>query len=56
MRSVAGRRLGVFADGGRIRRVAWRTRRAVYWVSNTLTRSLSNGQMLAIAASLARFH
>jgi polyisoprenyl-teichoic acid--peptidoglycan teichoic acid transferase len=55
-RTVNGRRLEVFADGARVRRVAWRTKRAVYWVSNTLTRSLSNDQMLAIAASLTRFH
>jgi polyisoprenyl-teichoic acid--peptidoglycan teichoic acid transferase len=50
-----GRRLLVYRDGRRIRLVAWRTRRAVYWVSNTLTQSLSGPQMLGIAASLRRF-
>jgi LCP family protein required for cell wall assembly len=48
---VGGRKFMVFADGGRLRLVAWRTRRAVYWVSNTLTLALNNEQMLAIAAS-----
>ncbi len=50
-----GRRLRIYRDGRRIRLVAWRTRRAVYWVSNTLTQSLSGPQMLGIAASLRRF-
>jgi hypothetical protein len=35
--------------------VAWRTRGAVYWVSNTLSRTLSEREMTGIAASLARF-
>jgi LCP family protein required for cell wall assembly len=50
-----GRRLKVYRDGTRVRLVAWRTRRAVYWVSNTLTQSLSSRQMIGIAASLRRF-
>jgi LCP family protein required for cell wall assembly len=49
-----GRRLDVYRDGKRTRLVAWHTRRAVYWVSNTLTRSLTTGEMLGIAASLRR--
>ena len=36
-----GRKLMVYRDGKRVRLVAWRTRKAVYWVSNTLTQSLS---------------
>jgi hypothetical protein len=31
--------------------VAWRTRKAVYWVSNTLLLTLSERQMMAIARS-----
>ena len=50
-----GRTLLVFGDGGRVRMVAWRTRGAVYWVSNTLTRSLGERELTAIAASLSRF-
>ena len=44
----------VYYDGRNIRLVAWRTPRAVYWVSNTLSESLSNRQMLGIARSLGR--
>jgi polyisoprenyl-teichoic acid--peptidoglycan teichoic acid transferase len=49
-----GRKLMVFRDGKRVRLVAWRTRKAAYWVSNTLTQSLSGQQMIGIAASLKR--
>ena len=38
-------------DGDRLRLVAWRTRKAVYWVSNTLLQTLSEREMLAIARS-----
>ena len=44
----------VYRDGKRIRLVAWRTRKAVYWVANTLTQSLSARHMLGIAESLKR--
>jgi polyisoprenyl-teichoic acid--peptidoglycan teichoic acid transferase len=53
-RVVAGRRLMLYSNGGKLSLVAWRTRRAVYWISNTLTDTLSRGQMVAIAASLRR--
>jgi hypothetical protein len=32
--------------------VAWRTKKAAYWVSNTLLQTLSERQMLGIAQSL----
>jgi hypothetical protein len=51
---VRGRTYELFADGNRLALVAWRTPRAVYWVSNTLSRTLTNAQMLAIAKSLSR--
>jgi hypothetical protein len=51
---MAGRTYELFTDGNRLALVAWRTRRAVYWVSNTLSRTLTNSQMLAIARSLGR--
>jgi polyisoprenyl-teichoic acid--peptidoglycan teichoic acid transferase len=54
VRKVNGRKLELHYDGRRLRLVAWRTKRAVYWVSNTLTQSLSSRQMIAIAASLRR--
>ena len=54
IRFVAGKRLELHFDGSKLRLVAWRTGRAVYWVSNTLSLDLSNQQMLGIAASLTR--
>jgi len=54
VRKVNGRKLEFHYDGQRLRLVAWRTKRASYWVSNTLTQSLSSKQMIAIAASLRR--
>jgi LCP family protein required for cell wall assembly len=53
-RRMAGRTYELFFDGDRLRLVAWRTKRAVYWVSNTLLQTLNNRQMLAIARSLTR--
>jgi LCP family protein required for cell wall assembly len=53
-RRVNGRKLELHYDGRRLRLVAWRTKRAVYWVSNTLTQSLSSRQMIGIAASQRR--
>ncbi len=49
-----GRKLMVFRDGKRVRLVAWRTRKGVYWVSNTLTQSIAAPQMIGIASSLRR--
>jgi LCP family protein required for cell wall assembly len=53
-RTVNGRKLQLYYDRRRLRLVAWKTPRAVYWISNTLTESLSSRQMLAIASSLSR--
>jgi LCP family protein required for cell wall assembly len=53
-RRVAGRTLLLFKDGSRLRFVAWRTKDAAYWVSNSLSLRLSNAQMIGIAASLTR--
>lgn len=49
-----GRTLELFYEGKRLRIVAWRTDQGAYWVSNSLTKSLDNRQMIAIAASLRR--
>jgi LCP family protein required for cell wall assembly len=43
-----------YFDGRRIRLIAWKTPRAAYWVSNTLSLKLSNKQMMDIARSLQR--
>jgi LCP family protein required for cell wall assembly len=53
-RTINGKKLELFYDGRRLRTVAWRTSRAVYWVQNTLQERLTNDQMLAIAGSLTR--
>jgi polyisoprenyl-teichoic acid--peptidoglycan teichoic acid transferase len=53
-RVVNGRRLRLYYDGRHLRLVAWRTRRAVYWVTNTLSESISNEQLIGIAAGLGR--
>lgn len=53
-RTVNGKHLDLYYDGKHLRLVAWRTRHAVYWISNTLQQDLSNDQMIAIAGSLTR--
>ena len=49
---LGGRTFEEFYDGRHLALIALRTKRAVYWVSNTLLRSLTNAQMRGIAASL----
>jgi polyisoprenyl-teichoic acid--peptidoglycan teichoic acid transferase len=53
-RTVGGKQLMLYANGGKLSMVAWRTPQAAYWISNTLTDDISNRQMVAIAASLMR--
>ncbi len=43
-----------YFDGHKLRLIAWKTPRAVYWVSNTLSKELTNAQMMDIARSLQR--
>jgi polyisoprenyl-teichoic acid--peptidoglycan teichoic acid transferase len=52
-REVGGRTYDLFYDGDRLRLVAWRTDKAAYWLNNTLTQTLEEDQMLAIADSMA---
>jgi LCP family protein required for cell wall assembly len=51
-RTVAGKQLLLYFNGHKLSLAAWRTPQGVYWISNTLTDSLSNSQMIGIAASL----
>jgi LCP family protein required for cell wall assembly len=51
---LRGRTYDEYYDGSRLRLIAWRTPRGVYWVSNTLLRTLTNNQMRDIAKSLTR--
>jgi polyisoprenyl-teichoic acid--peptidoglycan teichoic acid transferase len=48
------RKFRLYYDGKRLRLVAWRTKRGVYWISNTLTQTIGEDQMIAIASSLKR--
>jgi LCP family protein required for cell wall assembly len=50
-RTIGDRTFELHYEGDRLRLVAWRTPKAVYWVSNTLLQTLSERQMLAIARS-----
>jgi len=51
---VDGKKLELYAAGGNLMTVAWKTNGAVYWIENTLTGTIPNNQMVAIAASLTR--
>jgi LCP family protein required for cell wall assembly len=53
---VNGKRLLLYANGGKLSLVAWRTPQGAYWVSNTLTDNITNRQLVAIAASLMKGH
>jgi hypothetical protein len=50
-REIDGRKFELHYDGDRLRMVAWRTKRGVYWLHNTLLQTLSEQQMMAIATS-----
>ena len=50
--TIGGKQLMLFFNGHELSLAAWRTPQGVYWISNTLTDTLSNQQMLGIAASL----
>ena len=51
---MGGRTYELFYDGRRLRLVSWRSGKAVYWISNTLSRSIGNAQMLALARSVGK--
>ena len=53
-RYVNGKQLLVFTNGGKVSLVGWRMPQGTYWVSNTLTDTLSGQQMIGIAASLTQ--
>jgi hypothetical protein len=46
-----GRSFDVYTAGGRIHQVAWRIGGTRAWLTNTLRDTLSNRQMIALAAS-----
>jgi len=51
---MRGRVYRLLYDGKKLRIVAWQTKSATYWVSNTLGLALTNTEMLGIARSLTR--
>jgi LCP family protein required for cell wall assembly len=51
-REIDGRDYLLYYDGGRLRLVAWKTNKAAYWVTNTLSQTLSEAEMISIATSL----
>jgi hypothetical protein len=51
-REIDGDNYLLYYDGGRLRLVAWKTNKAAYWVTNTLSQTLSEAEMLSIATSL----
>ena len=51
-REIGKRKYELHFDGDRLRMVAWRTDKAVYWLQNTLLQTLTEQQMLAIAKSM----
>jgi LCP family protein required for cell wall assembly len=54
--SLGGRTFRLYFEGQRLRIVAWRDGRGVYWLTNTLSDILTNRQMLAIAAAAQPVH
>jgi LCP family protein required for cell wall assembly len=46
-----GRKLMIYRDGRRIRLVAWKTKTATYWISNTLLQSINKNDMLSLAGA-----
>lgn len=54
-RTIAGRSYQLIYAGTGLAIVSWRDHGAVYWVANTLSQSLSQDQMLAVATSARAF-
>jgi hypothetical protein len=49
---VSGKKLYLYADGGRLTDVAWKSPQGYwYWISNTLQSTIPNSQMVGMAAS-----
>jgi LCP family protein required for cell wall assembly len=55
-RTIRGREFLLYYNGDRLRMVAWKTKRATYWVSNTLLQTLSSSEMLSVVRSLTAVH
>ena len=53
-RRIHGREYLLFYNGDRLRLVGWKTKKASYWISNTLLQSVSAKEMLGVARWMAR--
>ena len=53
--TVGGRTYYLFYEGSNLKMVAWYEHDAVYWIRNTLTDDLANGEMVAIAEQTEPF-
>jgi hypothetical protein len=51
---AGGRTYDLYYEAGQLRMIAWREHGATYWIRNTLTNALSNGELLAIAEQTTR--
>ncbi len=51
-REINGREFLLFYDGDRLRLVGWREKGNSYWLNNTLTQSIGEQEMLAIASTM----
>ncbi len=54
-RTIDGREYMLFYEQDKLRLVGWTTSKGAYWVTNTLTRALTEDEMLAIAGSIREF-
>jgi LCP family protein required for cell wall assembly len=52
---VAGRSYSLYYEGSNLKMVAWRQHGAVYWIRNSLTDSIPNGEMLGLAEQTEPF-
>jgi LCP family protein required for cell wall assembly len=52
---LGGRTMLEFFNGSRLTLIAWRTKTAAYWVSNSLTDTIPNHQLEGIAASMTLY-
>jgi polyisoprenyl-teichoic acid--peptidoglycan teichoic acid transferase len=53
-RTIRGREYLLFYNGDRLRLVGWKTKKASYWVSNTLLQSVTAKEMLGVARWMSR--
>ena len=51
-REIDGREYLLFYDGDRLRLIGWKTKKAAYWVNNTLLQTLEEGELISIATSM----